>query len=273
MEARKSLEGRSALVTGASSGIGRATAERLASDGARVHLVGRSTDPMERTVAAISAAGGQAAFTALDVRDSDAFATLVSSVADDVGLDIMVNAAGLGYLRPILDGKLEDWREMLEVNVLALLVGCHAAVAAMRRTGQSGHIVNSSSIAAIGTDAGVYGATRAAVNYITAGLRQELEQDNIRITTLMPGVVATNFVRNLSPEMVQTIAAVAGVEIDVTPGEKVSDELLETAQSALEMIAAKPEDVADAVAYVVSLPQRLNIPELIVRPAQSAPLF
>jgi NADP-dependent 3-hydroxy acid dehydrogenase YdfG len=265
-----SLEGKVALVTGASSGIGQAVAQRLGRAGARVYLVGRSAEPMEQTVARIADAGGKAEAISLDVRDSDALRAVIEQAASDAGrLDVMVNNAGLGHPGAILDGDLQNWREMIDVNVVALLVGCQAAVQAMRHHGGRGHIVNISSIAALRADSGVYGATKVAVNHITTTLRQELEQDDIRVTALMPGVVATNFARNFEPEVVKGIAALSGIEIDFVAGERLPDEALEQAQASLETHIAKPDDIADAVHYVVSLPPRLNIPELIVRPAQS----
>ncbi len=212
MSVEASLEGKTAVITGASSGIGRAIAERLGGAGARVYLVGRSTEPMEESVATIAEAGGKAEAHSLDVRDSKALQGIIDQAASDSGrLDVMVNNAGLGHPGTILDGDLEKWREMLDVNVFALLVGSQAAVKAMRRAGNGGHVVNISSIAALRPDGGVYGASKVAVNYITAGLRQELEGDDIRITSLMPGVVATNFARNLEPDVVAGIAALAGV--------------------------------------------------------------
>ena len=238
--------------------------------GARVYLVGRTVEPMEGTVARIAEAGGKAEAVSIDVRDSDALRSVIERAASDAGrLDIMVNNAGLGHPGAILDGDLQKWREMLDVNVVALLVGCQTAVRAMRQHGSSGHIVNISSIAALRADSGVYGATKTAVNYITTALRQELEQDDIRITSLMPGVVATNFARNFDPEVVQGIAALSGIEVDFVAGDRLPDEALDKAQASLETHIAKPDDIADAVHYVVSLPTRLNIPELIVRPAQS----
>ena len=270
MSAELPLKGGVALVTGASSGIGRAIAERLAADGATVHLVGRTAEPMERSVAAIEGEGGSAHAHVLDVVDSEAFARLVHAVADEAGrLDVMVNNAGLGNNKPVLAGGVDEWRTMLEVNVLALLVGSTAAIEAMRRTGSGGHLVNISSIAALRQSSGVYGATKAAVNHITGSLREELEGDDIRVTSLMPGVVATNFVRNFEPEVVAGIGALVGMDIDFTPGRPVPDEVLEKAQAALETHIARPEDIADAVAYIVALPRRLNIPEVVVRPAQS----
>jgi NADP-dependent 3-hydroxy acid dehydrogenase YdfG len=273
MTSDASLAGRTAIVTGASSGIGRAIAERLGAAGAAVHLVGRTAAPMDATVARIRAAGGTAAATVLDVRDSDKLTAFVDGVADDAGrLDAMVNNAGIARNGPIVAEAVEHTREMFDVNVVALLVGCQAAIAAMRRTGSGGHIVNISSTAARRPDFGVYGATKAAVSYLTEGLRQELEGDDIRVTALLPGVVATNAVRNFTPEVAEGIGALAGATLPFTPGERLPEEVLDAAQRALETHIARPEDIADAVGYVVGLPRRLNIPELVVRPAQTLPL-
>ena len=209
------LAGRTAVVTGASSGIGRAIAERLVEDGATVHLVGRTLGPMEETIRIIRADGGEATATVLDVRDDTALAAFIDRVADDAGrLDIMVNNAGLGKNGPILDGDATHWREVFDVNVIALLVGCQAAVRAMRRTGSGGHIINISSIGALKPESGVYGSTKATVNYLNEGLREELEGDDIRVTAIMPGVTATNFVRNLDESSVQMIGAMVGIELD-----------------------------------------------------------
>lgn len=266
-------ERRQVVVTGASSGIGRAIAERLGGEGATVHLVGRTESAMAESAARIRAAGGEAEVVALDVRDVDALRGVVDRVAEEAGrLDVMVNNAGLGNQEPIVGGDPAFWREMLEVNVLALLVGCDAAVGAMRRTGSGGHIINISSIAGQRPGGGVYSATKAAVNHVTAGLREELEGDDVRVTSVMPGVVATSFARHMDPSVVQGIGALAGIELDVTPGERLPDEALQGAQQALETHIARPEDVADVVAYVVGLPRRLNLPEVVVRPAASLDL-
>lgn len=270
MTSEQAADGRTAIVTGASSGIGRAIAERLGADGAAVHLIGRTLAPMEESVVRVRAAGGTATATALDVRDSEALAATVAKLASDAGrLDVMVNNAGIARNDPILAGTADQWREMLEVNVLALLVGAQAAVTAMRATGSGGHIVNISSIAAQRPDSGVYGATKAAVSYLTEGLRQELEDDDIRVTSLLPGVVATNAVRNFDRSVIEGIGALVGLELDVRPGERLPDDALATAQAALATHIARPEDIADAVAHVVSLPLRLNVAEMVVRPART----
>lgn len=263
------LQGKTAVVTGASSGIGQAIAERLGSSGALVYLTGRTTSNMEEARARIEEAGGKAEVVALDIRDFDALRALIERAAEDSGrLDIMINNAGLGHQGAIIDGELEKWKEMLDVNILALLVGSQAAIRSMRQAGNGGHIVNISSVAALRRESGVYGATKHAVNVITETLRTELEDDNIRITSLMPGVIATNFARNMDPEVVKGIGAMAGLELNLNPGERIPDEALEKTQALMENLLAKPEDIADAVLYTVSLPLRLNIPEIVVRPAK-----
>jgi NAD(P)-dependent dehydrogenase (short-subunit alcohol dehydrogenase family) len=124
------------------------------------------------------------------------------------------------------------------------------------------------SSAALRPDSGVYGATKYAVNYLTQAMRQELEHDDIRITSLAPGVVATNFARNLDSETVKDIGALAGLELDIEPGERLPDQALVGAQAALERFIAKPDDIADAVLYIVSLPLRLNVANMVIRPAK-----
>jgi NADP-dependent 3-hydroxy acid dehydrogenase YdfG len=264
------LAGKTAVVTGASSGIGRAIAERLGRAGAHVTLAGRSQAPMEASAKTIQEAGGQARVVSLDVRDLAAMQELVRGAARETGrLDVMVNNAGLSHPGPIVEQEPEHWREMLEVNVLALLVGCQEAVRAMRACGAEGHVVNISSIAALNRESGVYGATKHAVNCITATLRKELEEDSIRMVNVMPGAIATNFARNFDPEFLAGFGKMAGVE-DFTPtrGEKLPDEILERIQPMLKQLLASPEDVAEAVLYAVTAPIHVNVAEIVVRPAR-----
>lgn len=273
MAVEANLQGKTAVITGASSGIGQAIAERLGAAGAFVYLLGRTEEPMAASKATIEASGGKAEIISLDVRDADALVGAIERAATDTGrLDVMVNNAGLGHPGAVLEGDPVKWREMLEVNVLALLVGAQAAVHVMRQRGNGGHLINISSTGALRPDNGVYGATKYAVNYLTQAIRQELEDDDIRITSVAPGVVATNFARNLDPEVVRGIGALAGVELDPVPGERLPVEALEGAQAALERLIAKPGDIAEAVHYVVSQPLRLNIADIVVRPAKQLPL-
>jgi len=155
-----SLAGKTAVVTGASSGIGRATAERLGTAGAHVYLGGRSSAPMEESAKRIRETGGKASVVVLDVRDVAQVRGLVEGAARETGrLDVMVNNAGVSFPAPILEGEPEEWRTMLETNILGLLVGCQAAARAMRACSAEGHIVNISSVAARRPDSGVYGST------------------------------------------------------------------------------------------------------------------
>jgi NADP-dependent 3-hydroxy acid dehydrogenase YdfG len=158
---------------------------------------------------------------------------------------------------------------MLETNVLALLVGSQAAVRAMRACKAEGHIVNISSIAAQRRDSGVYGATKHAVNCISATLRGELENDSIRVVNVMPGAIATNFARNFDPEFVAGFAKMAGMpEVEVKRGQHLPDEVFEKLAERLKQLLCDPDDVANAVLYAVSQPIHVNLADLVVRPAK-----
>lgn len=234
-----------------------------------MYLVGRTAEAMEESRARIEEAGGKAEVVALDVRDTDALNALIDRAADDTGrLDVMVNNAGLSHPGTIVDGEVEHWREMFEVNVIALLAGCQAAIRAMRRTGNGGHIVNVSSVAALRRESGVYGSTKHAVNAISHTLRQELEDENIRVVCVMPGAVATNFARNFDPEFIKGLGALVGQDIDWEKGDRLPDDVVAAAQAAMEQVLATPEDVAEAVLYAVGAPLRVNIAEVVVRPAK-----
>jgi len=261
------LSGKTAVVTGASSGIGRAIAETLGGAGAHVWLAGRTAAAMDASKKKIEEAGGKATVVTVDVREVDALQALVDDAAARTGrLDVMVNNAGLSYPGKITEADPEQWREMLEVNVLALLVGCQAAVKAMRACGAEGHVVNISSIAALRRESGVYGSTKHAVNAISATLREELEDDPINVVTIMPGAIATNFARNFDPEFLEGFVKMAGVDVEVKRGEKIRDEVLEALQPKLAQLLGDPQDVADAVLYAVTQPTRVNVEQIVVRP-------
>jgi NADP-dependent 3-hydroxy acid dehydrogenase YdfG len=267
------LAGKTAVVTGASSGIGRAIAEKLGAAGAHVFLAGRTLLAMEASQKRIEAAGGRASCAALDVRDPAAVRSLVERAARETGrLDVMVNNAGVSYPAPIAEAEVEDWRAMLETNVLALLVGCQAAIRAMRACGAEGHIVNISSIAAQRADSGVYGATKHAVNCISATLRRELEEDSIRVVNVMPGAIATNFARNFDPKFVAGIAKAAGAEVEVKKGERLPDAVFQQLSQRMQQTLLAPEDVASAVLFAVTQPIHVNVLDLVVRPAKQLPL-
>jgi NADP-dependent 3-hydroxy acid dehydrogenase YdfG len=265
------LAGRTAVVTGASSGIGRAIAETLGGAGAHVVLGGRTPGPMNDSVARITSAGGTAEAHVVDVRVVDEIRSLVDHAAESTGrLDIMVNNAGLSHPEAILEeSDPEHWRVMLETNVFALLVGSQAGVQAMRACGAEGHLVNISSVAALRSDSGVYGATKHAVNCINNSLRRELMDEPIKVLTVMPGAIATNFARNFDSATLQGLVSVSGDDIpavEITKGERLPDEVLEGAQAALPGHLCTPEDVAEAVLWAITRPANVHLSEIVVRP-------
>jgi NADP-dependent 3-hydroxy acid dehydrogenase YdfG len=267
----RQLDGKTAVVTGASSGIGRAIAETLGAAGAHVVLGGRTPAAMEESVGRIKASGGSAEARELDVRSVAQLRALVDSAVAGTGrLDIMVNNAGVSYPEPIAEADPEHWRVMLETNVLALLTGCQAAIRAMRACGSEGHIVNISSVAAQRIDSGVYGATKHAVNCITGTLRQELMDDPIQVMSVMPGAVSTSFARNFDPELLKTIASASGgdaaVVEQIVQGERLPDAVVNGAHAAMPDHLCAPEDIADAVLWAVTRPASVHVPEIVVRP-------
>jgi NADP-dependent 3-hydroxy acid dehydrogenase YdfG len=267
------LSNRTAIVTGASSGIGRAIALRLGEAGAHVFLAGRTEASLAEGVTTIKRGGGSATAVSFDARDVGQVRGLVDKSVKATGrLDIMVNNAGLEFPSSIIDGEPERWREMLEVNVLALLVGSQAAILAMRACGANGHIVNISSVAGRREESGVYGSTKWAVNSIATTLRKELENDNIRVVNIMPGATATNFARNFPPERVQGIVNSLGIKADFQPGAQLPPEVLDQVAAAGKAILASADDVARAVLFALTQPIELNIFEMVVRPQRQLQL-
>lgn len=272
MTTHRTIDGRTACVTGASSGIGRAIAEHLGSLGADVFLMGRTAEPMHEAAEQIRGAGGSADVAVFDVTDSGALQEWIQGAANTTGrLDVLVNNAGFGDVgSTIADGDPTMWKGMLEVNVLALAVGCQAGIRAMRATGSEGNIINISSVAGIRRESGVYGATKHAVNCINSSLRQELEDDTIRVTSIMPGVFATNFTRNVDRELVEGLAAAAGVTgLEFDDEGRLSREQLEEFQARMAPTVGDVARIAGAVEFILSQPIELNIEELVIRPQKS----
>ncbi|HAI63944.1 MAG TPA: NAD(P)-dependent oxidoreductase [Acidimicrobiaceae bacterium] len=272
MSDRLSIHGRTVCITGSSSGMGRAIAEHLGALGATVYLMGRNAEPMEESKARIEAAGGKADLATFDVADTAALQAWIQRAADETGrLDVMINNAGFGdFGTSFLGGDPDIWKGMLDVNVLALAVGSQAAVVAMRATESQGNIINISSVAAIRRDSGMYGATKHAVNCINASLRSELEDDTIRVTSIMPGVFATNFSRNVGDDMMGMIAGMAGVEnVERDAEGRVSREMLAQLAANMSTTFGDVEDIARTVEFVITQPIHLNIEELVIRPAKS----
>ena len=242
------LTGKVALVTGASSGIGAATALALAHEGAAVALIARRRERLEALAQNIVAAGGRAEVVALDMAEAGSAEEAVKRTLEAFGgLDIVVNNAGLMLLGPVAGADLSDWERMLNLNVLSLMTLTRAALEHMKPR-RSGHIVNISSVSGRGsgpTSAG-YSATKWAVGGFSEGLRQEVRLENIRVTVIEPGVVATELTDHITH--LETKTNYEGRIAAMTPLEA--------------------EDVAAAVIYAVTQPLRVNVNEILIRPLE-----
>ncbi len=241
------LEGRVALVTGASSGIGRATARALAEAGAAVVACARREERLAALVRAIAAAGGRAVAQRTDVTSREDVEAAVAVAVHSFGrLDILVNNAGVMPLAPLDALRVEEWERMVDVNIKGVLYGVAAALRVMLEQG-TGHIVNVGSVAGRRPFPGgtVYSATKFAVRALSAGMQLELSAARgIRVTDIQPGVVDT--------ELTDHIAA---------PGVREAFQSRWEGRRSLE-----PDDVAHAILYAVTAPQRVNVNEILVRP-------
>jgi len=244
------------MVTGASSGIGEATARALADSGASVALVARRGDRLARLEAELNAHPTVPGATALaieaDITDREQARDAVArTVAEHGRLDILVNNAGVMLLGPIVDAPLEEWERMVDLNVKGLLYCAHAAVphllsAAQDSPREVADMVNISSVAGrvARNGSGVYNATKWGVGAFSESLRQEVAGRHVRVSLVEPGAVATELVSHNRPEIREAMAA--------------RDDFQKMA----------PEDIADAIAYVVTRRRRVAINELLVRPTE-----
>jgi NADP-dependent 3-hydroxy acid dehydrogenase YdfG len=233
------------LITGASSGIGEATARHLAAKGARVVLGARRTDRLEKLVSQIRALGGAAEFRALDVtRQSDMQAFADFALKTHGQIDVIINNAGVMPLSPMAELKLDEWNRMIDVNIRGVLHGIAAVLPHMtsRKTGQ---IINVSSIAGhrVWPTCAVYSGTKYAVRAISEGLRQETSE--IRVTIISPGVVES--------ELADTITSTSTAEAMVE----------------FRKVALTPDAIARAIAYAIEQPADVDVNEIIVRPVAS----
>jgi NADP-dependent 3-hydroxy acid dehydrogenase YdfG len=234
-------------VTGASSGIGEATARRLAADGHRLFLGARRTDRLDALAEEITTAGGTAAFQRLDVTDAADVRAFVSAARERYGrLDVVVNNAGVMPLSPLEALKTDEWDRMIDVNVRGVLHGIAAALPVMRAQG-GGHFVNIASVGAyeVSPTAAVYCATKFAVRAISEGLRQE-SAGEVRVTLVSPGVT----------------------ESELADG--ISDPAAREAMKSYRAVALPASAIADAIAYAVAQPAQVDVNEIVVRPAASA---
>ncbi|PLR42858.1 oxidoreductase [Chimaeribacter arupi] len=232
-------------ITGASSGIGEATARLLAEKGARVIVGARRVDRLATLVNEIRSAGGEAWSQALDVTRLEDMEAFVELAMRKFGrLDVIINNAGVMPLSPLSSRKVEEWNQMIDVNIRGVLHGIAAAQPVMEAQ-QCGHVINISSIGGLSVSptAAVYCATKYAVRAISDGLRQE--SDTLRVTVIYPGVVES--------ELANTI----------------TDETARQAMDTFRRIAIKPDAIARAVAYAIEQPDEVDVSELVVRPVAS----
>ncbi|MGH7896139.1 MAG: SDR family NAD(P)-dependent oxidoreductase [Candidatus Binatia bacterium] len=242
----RALDGKSVVVTGASSGIGAAVVGALVAEGARTTIGARRVERLETLAREVDRSGDRVAVVRTDMRAEGDVVRLIATARDRFGgVDALVNNAGLGRNAPISSAETELWREMLEVNVLGLLVATREAIRDMERRGVAGHVVHVSSMAGHrvpGPDSAVYAGTKFAVRAITEGLRQELRarKSAIRVSCVSPGYVDTEF-----------------ADVFVGPGG--------TPQApAIKQLEAT--DVAGAVVWILTQPSHVEVHDVLVRP-------
>lgn len=242
-----------AVVTGASSGIGLAIAQRLASLGYDLALCARRQERLNALAAELEAQGVTVFTQAVDLRDEAQILSFFQAIDRHFPrIDVLVNSAGLGHPDPLMTGSTSAWREMLDVNVLALCICTREAIQRMQTaehpTGK-GHIIHLSSMSGHRvptTVAGLYSATKFAVRSLTETLRRELRQADsaIRISSISPGIVETEFAEKYSKSADQAAATYAQHPM------------------------LQAEDIADAVAYLLKQPQHVEVHDILLRPTQ-----
>lgn len=242
------LTGKVAVVTGASSGIGWATALALAAEGAQVALLARRTDRLSELAAQITARGEKALGLTVDVADEQQVQEAIQQVHQNCGrIDILVNNAGVMLLGPIDGANTEDWRRMVDINVLGLLYVTHAVLPIMK-TQENGHIVNISSVAGrfAFANSAVYNATKWGVGGFSEALRQEVFAHNIRTTIIEPGMVATELPDQITNTEVRSMIQQRWASMDIL----------------------QSDDIAAAIMYAVTQPPHVNVNEILLRPTQ-----
>jgi len=242
------LDGKVAVVTGASSGIGEATAEALAAEGAAVVVAARREDRLADLVERIRGNGGRVVAAVCDVTDESQAHGLIQKAVEEFGsVDILVNNAGVMLLSTVGKSLSDQWRQMLEVNVMGVLYVTDAGIAVMKEQG-SGHLVNVSSLAGrkvTRDSSGVYAGSKHAVHAISEGLRQELLENNIRVTIVAPGAVETELPDHITDE-----------------------DARESLSGLMNLERLQAEDIANAIVYAVTQPARVSVNEILIRPTQ-----
>lgn len=239
------LDGKVALVTGASSGIGEATAIALADEGAAVAIAARRTDRLDALRGKLSGDGARVLAVELDVADQAACGAAVAATVEEFGgLDVLVNNAGVMLLGPIVGADTTDWDRMIRTNVLGLMYMTDAALAHLIE--RQGHVVQVSSVAGRvpSRGAGVYNASKFAVNAFSESLRQEITERGVRVTLIEPGMVATELRDHITNETAKTSANAR----------------------AADMRQLQSADIAAAIVYAATQPAHVAVNEILVRP-------
>ncbi|QND55979.1 SDR family oxidoreductase [Mesorhizobium huakuii] len=242
------IKGKVIAITGASSGMGEATALLLAGRGARMVLGARRSDRLEALVDRIESAGGKAAFLAMDVKNREDLTKLVALACDRFGkIDVLINNAGIGPISLLDELRVEDWEEMIDINIKGPLYGIAAALPVFRRQG-FGHFINLLSTAGltISPTMAVYAGTKNAVRAIAEGLRLEAGP-KLRVTNISPGIVQTNFADSMTNPKVKA-------EIEKRMGE----------------IAITPDAISRAIAFAIEQPAEVDVGEIVIRPTAQA---
>jgi NADP-dependent 3-hydroxy acid dehydrogenase YdfG len=241
------LSGQVVAVTGASSGIGEATALAAVAAGASVSLAARRADRIEALAQKINDGGGRAIAVPTDVAvEAEATAFIERTREELGGLDVLVNNAGVMLLGPIPGAPTEEWRRMIDANVYGVLYCTHAAIDGLVAQG-SGHVVTVSSVAGrvARSGSGVYNLTKHGVGAFSEALRQEVAEHGVRVTLIEPGAVATELAGHNRPEILEQINQRFG---------------------GIERLHA--EDIANAIIYVIGQPDHVSINEVLVRPTK-----
>jgi len=232
------------IITGASSGIGEATAKELASKGAKLVLAARREDRLKKLQEEIQKNGGQAIYKVTDVASHEQMEELAEYVLTEFGkIDVMVNNAGVMPLSPVYQKKINEWDSMIDINIKGVLYGIAAVLPSMRERKER-HIINVSSIAGhlVFHASAVYSGTKFAVRAITEGLRKEEAPNNIRTTIISPGTISTELLESISDE-------------------ELKSEIVEVSK-----IGIDPASIARAIAFAIEQPSEVAINEMIVRP-------
>jgi len=247
MQPRK-LSGKVALVTGASSGIGEATALALAAEGAHVAITARRLNRLNDLADRIRQAGGDALPIEADVADETQASATVERVLREKGrLDLLLNVAGMGVAAPFQNTATAEYRQMVDINILGVLYSIHAALPAMKRQGDGHIVIVSSGTGRYIHPSTVYSGTKHAISAIAESLRREIGKDWIRVTCIEPGAVKTEFISHMREDVRKSVEQRLG-----------------------DMEQLESEDIAAAILYAVTQPRRVNINILTLYPTQQA---